>query len=135
MNIEKLSNKLLCAIKDEMIQEQADINNFHLDMHEQDKKFFLDFIRNNKISNEDIETLLNYCKSNNYLSFNHYYCIKLTQIGFEEAKRLNNNKFQIYSWLKKQAKEYLKPIIIAVIGGLVATLIAAMLIARDKIGG
>lgn len=127
--IEKLANKLLCNIKIEMEKVGGDKKSFSLNYYENDKPFFDQFIKSNRISKEKIEEVLKYCNANDLLRAVSLYAIKITDKGLAKVETLQEQKKHLPSWFICILEKILAPSIVAIISSVITTII------MRKIGG
>lgn len=127
--IETLANKLLCNIKIEMEKVGGDKKNFFLNYYENDKPFFDQFIKSNRISKEKIEEVLKYCNANDLLKAVSLYAIKITDKGLAKAETLQEQKKHLPSWFICILEKILAPSIVAIVSSVITTII------MRKIGG
>lgn len=76
-----------------------------------------------KVKPNELEELLNYCRTNEYISCHHFNNVQLTEKGSARATSVMNKKFTLPTWLCKILETIVAPSIVAIISSIITTII------------
>ena len=76
-----------------------------------------------KITPAELEEVLNYCVTNQYISCHNYKHVLLTDLGYARARSIECRKFKLPTWFCKILETIVAPSIVAVISSIITTII------------
>jgi len=135
-------DKILCYMKEHAENKGCSIKGVFFDFEknkpadvlynnckqEQNSEHYKDILNLCKISPNDLEAILNYCKTNAYIS-GYFSNMQLTEKGYARATSVANRKFTLPTWICKILETIVAPSIVAIISSVVTTII------MRKLGG
>lgn len=134
---DKCIDKLLCYMKQYAENKGCSINCIWFDF-EQNKpedvlynngqqknnsKDYNNLIKLCKVKPSELEELMNYCKTNEYISCHSFKDVRLTEKGAARATSVMNKKFALPIWLCKILETIVAPSIVAIISAIITTII------------
>ena len=131
---DKCIDKLLCYMKQEAENKGCSINCIWFDF-EQNKPE--DVLYNNcipqnnseeyktilkicKVTPTELEEVLNYCITNQYISCHNFKHIQLTDMGYARARSVECRTFKLPNWLCKVLETIVAPSIVAIISSIIS---------------
>lgn len=76
-----------------------------------------------KINPTELEEILKYCKTNEYILCHNFAHVQLTEKGSARATCVMNKKFALPTWLCKILETIVAPSIVAIISSVITTII------------